>query len=453
MSKQRLVVIGGVAGGMSAAAQARRMDQELDIVVFEAGEWISYSACGLPYLVGRLVEQPERLVARTVEQFAKQGIEVKLHHRVIAINAAQQVVEVIDQTTPGREPFTISYDRLVIATGARPIQPEIEGLDLQGVFNLHAMTDALAMLEYIDRYKPQRAVIVGGGYIGLEAAENLHRLGLKLTVVQRPPQLFSNVDREIANVLEDELKRHDVDLSLCDSLLYACYGNRDRVEIVQTSHGELDADLVVLSVGVRPNVELARVADIKIGGTGAIAVDDHQRTNWSNIYAAGDCSEHLHRMTGKPSWVPLGTTANKQGRIAGENAAGGDVAFKGIVGTAITRAFNVEVGRTGMTEAEAHAEGKQYASAVVDSTDIAGYYPGAEALRVKVVAERGSGRLLGGQVAGGGGVDKRIDVLATALHAGLTVEELAWIDLGYSPPFNSVWDPLHIAARNVLKEM
>jgi NADPH-dependent 2,4-dienoyl-CoA reductase/sulfur reductase-like enzyme len=442
-------VIGGVAAGMSAAAQARRGDPELQIVVFEAGEWISYSACGLPYLVGGLVNGPDALVARTAEQFAKQGIDVRLQHRVSAIDSERQTIQVVDHHGQQRaEP----YDVLLLATGARPFQPPVDGLDLKGVFNLYRMPDALALRQYIAERQPKRAVIVGGGYIGLEMAENLHRLGLNLTIVERAPKLFAALDDDMSARIAAELERNDVDISLCESIFEACSGYDGHVETVQTSEGEIPADLVLLSVGVRPNVALAQEAGIMIGDTGAIAVDDHQRTDIPTIYAAGDCAEHFHRMLRKPAWVPLGTTANKQGRIAGENIGGGDATFRGILGTAITRVFELEVGLTGLGEQQAQREGIDYVAVNVDSTDIAGYYPGAAPLHIKLVAERRSGKLLGVQAVGKG-VDKRIDVVATALHAGLTADEMAWIDLEYAPPFNSVWDPLHIAARKLAEKI
>ena len=451
-TKKRLVIIGGVAAGMSAAAKARRSNPDLDITVFEKGEWISYSACGLPYLVGGLVEGPQRLVARTVEQFAQQGITVKLHHTVTEIHPARHTITVVDGAAPD-QPIEVPYDTLLIATGARPRRPNVAGVDLEGVFNLYVMTDALAMQEYISKHQPRHAVIVGGGYIGLEMAENLAHLGLKIHVVQRPPQLFSHIDKEIAEEVAKELERNNVDLSLCDSVLETCESDHGRVSCAKTSQGRIQTDLLLLSTGIQPNVEVFAQAGGKLGETGAIAVDEYMRTNLEDIYAAGDCAEHLHRLTGKADWVPLGTTANKQGRIAGENIAGGEAAFKGILGTAITRVFNLGVGMTGLNEAKAQAAGFDYATAVIDSTDIAGYYPGAGPLRVKIIAERGTGRLLGGQVIGTGGVDKRTDVLATALHNEMNVEELSWLDLGYVPPYNSVWDPVHVAAQVVAKKV
>lgn len=448
MAKRRLVVIGANAAGMSAASQARRRDPELQVTVFDKGEWISYSACGLPYLVGGLVSGPDALVARTPEQFRKQGIEVKLHHMVASIDTAAQTVDVVDDHgAHHHEP----YDVLMLATGAHPIQPQVDGLNLQGVFNLYRMPDALALRHFIATEHPKRAVIVGGGYIGLEMAENLHRQGLDLALVERSPKLFAALDDGMSDEIGKELQRHNVDLSLGDSVLAACCGG-DRVQIVQTKQGEIQADLVLLSVGIRPNVQLAHEAGIRIGETGAIAVDEHQRTSAPNVYAAGDCAEHFHRILHKPAWMPLGTNANKQGRVAGDNIGGGNERFRGILGTAITRVFDLEVGITGLGEQQAEQAGITYVSAKVESTDMADYYPDAAPLHVKLFAEQGTGKLIGAHAAGKG-VDKRIDVVATALHAGLTADELAWVDLEYAPPFNSVWDPIHIAARKLAEQI
>jgi NADPH-dependent 2,4-dienoyl-CoA reductase/sulfur reductase-like enzyme len=284
-------------------------------------------------------------------------------------------------------------------------------------------------------------------------AENLVRLGLSVRLIQRGEHLFPSLDMDMALPLAQELERHGVDLSLCDSVLEACEGAHGRVADVYTDSGELPADLVLLATGVSPNVSLAQSAGIVCGPTGAIAVDDHQRTNVPGIFAAGDCSEHWHRLLQRPAWVPLGTTANKQGRIAGRNAAGGDVSFGGIVGTAIARLFELEIGRTGLSERETHAAGITCQSTTLNSTNHAGYLPDAQPLTVKVVVEAGTGRLLGAQAVGRAGVAKRIDVFATGLYAGLALEDLPQLDLAYAPPFNSVWDPLQVAATSLLRKV
>lgn len=448
-ARSRFVIIGADAAGMSAAAEARRVDPNLEIVAYDRGAFASYSQCGLPYLVGGLVETRQRLIARTVDEFAARGITVRLGHEVTAIDPERRVVSVRELATGTQ--IATDYDRLLIATGASPLRPPVPGLDLQGVFQLDVMEDAIALQAYLRDHQPRRAIIAGGGYIGLEMAENLVRLGLEVRLIQRGDQLFPSVDLDIAAPIEEELARNGVNLRLCDSVLQACEGRDGRVVAVHTSQGEIPADLVLLAIGVRPNVDLARAADIGRGITGAIAVDDHLRTNVPGIFAAGDCAEHWHRLLRQPAWVPLGTTANKQGRVAGRNAAGGDAAFAGIVGTAITRVFDLQVARTGLTEREAAAAGRRCVAATINSTDYAGYLPDAHKLTIKLVAEQGAGRLLGGQAIGRGGADKRIDVLATALYMGLTIEELPRLDLSYAPPFNSVWDPLQVTATALLR--
>ncbi|MDP9370452.1 MAG: FAD-dependent oxidoreductase [Chloroflexota bacterium] len=444
----RFIVVGADAAGMSAASEARRVDPDLEIVAYDRGGYASYSQCGLPYLVGGVVAEHHQLTARTVTEFAARGITVHLGHEVTAVDPARHTLRARD---PHGAETEQAYDTLLFATGASPARPLIPGLDQTGVFHLDVMEDGLAMRAYIQKYQPRRAVIIGGGYIGLEMAENLRRLGLAVALVQRGPQLFPSVDVDISVPITEELGRHGVDVSWCDSVVEACEGGHGRVAEVHTNKGAVRADLVLLATGVKPTVELASAAGIALGATGAIAVDDHQRTSAPGIFAAGDCAEHWHRLLGRPTWMPLGTTANKQGRIAGRNAAGGAEAFAGIVGTAIARVFDLEVGRTGLTEREAMAAGIACVATTLASTDHAGYLPDARPLTVKLVAERDSGRLLGGQAVGRGGVAKRVDVVATALHAGLSVEDLTRLDLAYAPPFNSVWDPIQVAATVLLR--
>lgn len=451
MSKAtRFIIIGADAAGMSAASEARRVDPSLEIMAFDRGGFASYSQCGMPYWLGGVVESRQRLIARTVEAFAERNIQVRLHHDVLAIDPTRKVVRVQELHSGGE--IEQPYDRLLIATGASPVRLTLPGLDLAGVFHLDVMEDAIAIQAYLHEHQPRCAVVVGGGYIGLEMAENLVRKGLQVHLVQRLDQLFPSVDIAISEPLSETLERHGVDLGLCDSVLEACGEREGRVKEVFTNQGPVPAELVLLATGTRPNVALAQAAGVGLGTTGAIAVDDHLRTSDSSIFAAGDCAEHWHRLLGRPSWVPLGTTANKQGRIAGRNAAGGDEAFRGIVGTAIMRVFDLEVARTGLSEKEAQAAELNVVATTVHSTDQAGYMPDAQPLTVKLVAEQGTGRLLGGQVIGRAGVAKRIDVLATALYADLTLEDLTRLDLAYAPPFNSVWDPVQVAATRLLRQ-
>ncbi len=448
MVGKRLVIIGADAAGMSAASEARRGDPNLEIVAFDRGGFASYSQCGLPYWLGGVVSDPAALIARTVAEFAERAITVRLHHEVIAIDPARGEVRVRDRR--GDESIT-GYEQLLIATGAAPVQLDIPGLDLDGVFALDVMEDAIAIAAYIERHAPRHAVIVGGGYIGLEMAENLVARGLDVRLLQRGEQLFGLLDHELADRIGAVMEAHGVDLQFCDTVLEGCDGNTGRVQQVQTGAGVFPAELVILAVGIAPCAELARGAGIALGQTGAIAVDRQQRTNLSEHYAAGDCVEVWHRLLQRPVWMALGTIANKQGRVAGRVIVGGAAAYAGIVGTAITRVFELEIGRTGLTEREAQEAGFSTVATRIESTDRAGYMPEHRDLTLKLVAEAGSGRLLGGQVLGRGGVAQRIDLLATALYGELTLDDLAGLDLAYAPPFNSVWDPVQVAATRLLR--
>lgn len=446
---KRLVIIGADAAGMSAASEARRVDPALEIVAYERGGFASYSQCGMPYWIGDVVGSRDDLIARSVAAFAERRITVHLGHEVVAIDPARGHVRVRDRAR-GRE-FDAGYDDLLLATGATPLRPDVPGLDLDGVFVLDVMEDALAIRDDIARHQPRNAVIVGGGYIGLEMAENLVARGIATRIVQRGEQLFGLIDGALAARINSTLARHGVDLDLCDTILEGCEGAHGRVEHIHTRDGELPADLVIVAVGIAPAVDLARAAGIALGETGAIAVDRQQRASVPGHWAAGDCAEVWHRILGRPSWAALGTIANKQGRVAGRVIAGGRATYAGIVGTAITRIFDLEIGRVGLTEREAREAGFAIVATTLESTDRAGYMPDARELIVKLVAERGTGRLLGGQVLGNGGVAQRIDVLATALYAELTLAALTELDLEYAPPFNSVYDPLQVAATSLLR--
>ncbi|AFZ69680.1 FAD-dependent oxidoreductase [Deinococcus peraridilitoris] len=450
MKRPRFLVIGADAAGMSAASEARRVNPELQITAFDKGNFASYSQCGMPYWLGGVVKRREQLMARSVAGFARRDIEVRLRHEVLEIDTQRQVLHVRD--LEARRVLVEPFDHLLIATGASPVEFPLPGRDLAGVFHLDVLEDAIRIDAFLQGQQPRRAVIVGGGYIGLELAENLTRRGLQVALVQRGEQVFHAVDQELAEALHEELDRHGVNLKLRDSIVRACAGQDGRVREVQTNDGNLAADLVILATGVQPNVDLALRAGIPFGVTGALAVDAHMKTSAAGVYAAGDCAEHYHRVLGKPVWIPLGTTANKQGRVAGRNAAGGKTSFAGIVATAVAQVFELGVARTGLNEWEAQAAGLKCETVLLKSTDQAGYMPGAEDLRVKLVVERGTGRLLGGQAIGKRGADKRIDVLATALYAGMTVSQLEELDLAYAPPFNSVWDPVQAAATRIRRQ-
>jgi NADPH-dependent 2,4-dienoyl-CoA reductase/sulfur reductase-like enzyme len=444
-AKRRLVVIGAVAAGTSAAAKAKRASPDVEVVLLERDKDVSYGACGLPYLIAGLIARPEALVARTADEFRVQGIDLRTRHEVLGIDAPGKTVRVVDQQE-ARE-YTLSYDHLIIATGATSLRPPIPGLELPGIFTLRTLADGLALHEAVTSGRIQNVVIVGGGYIGLEMAEAFCARGLSVTIVEMAPQLMVNIDEDMSRLVLAEVEGKGVRVLLNDGLV-RCEG-AERVEKVVTQHNEVLADLVLLSIGVRPNAALAVQAGLQLGAGKAIAVDSHMRTNLEGIYAAGDCADTVQQVTGERAYIPLGTTANKQGRVAGANAAGMDCQFEGVVGTAVAKVFDLQVARTGLTEREAKAKGLTVAVAVVQSSNRARYYPGDTPLNVKLIVDTNSGRLLGAQVIGAQGAAKRIDVLAAALYAKMTVDDLARIDCSYAPPYAPVWDPILVAA-NVL---
>jgi len=444
---QQLIVIGGVAAGMSAAARARRINPNLTVFVYEQGPHISYGACGLPYLIAGDIADYRALIARTPEQMARQGVTVYLHHQVTTLDPVARTVTVRDRQA-GRT-FEQRYDALVIATGASPVLPPLPGLELPGVFALRSLEEGLALQRFIAAHQPRRAIILGGGYIGVEMAETFRRLGLAVQMIIRSGQVLRPVlDDDVRALVEQELTRQGVEIIADEPVAFE---GRDRLERVVTRDGVYPGDIALLSIGVRPNVTLAQAAGVTLGPTGAIATDDHMRTNLPAVYAAGDCAEAFHIVSGRPAYVPLGSTANKQGRVAGTNAAGGEATFGGIVGTTVLRAFDLAVARTGLTTAQAQALGYTVQTTLIEATNLAHYFPGATPIHVKLVVDDATGRLLGGQIVGGEGVAKRIDVLATALHHRLTVADLQQLDLSYAPPFAPVWDPLLVAANVAAK--
>jgi len=444
---QRLIVIGGVAAGMSAAAKARRTDREMEAVVYEKSGYISYGACGMPYYIAGDIPDHQALIARTPEQMAQQGVQVHLHHEVVAINPAQRTVTVHDQ--PGGREFQAAYDRLVIATGARPVRLALPGADLQGIFALRPLESGVAIRAFVRERKPRQAVIVGGGYIGVEMAETFRRLGLEVTMVIRSGQVMRTaLDDDVRQLLHAELERHGVRIVHSTPRAFEGEG---RVQAVATADGSFPCDIALLGLGARPNVESAQAAGVALGRTGAIATDDHMRTNLPDVYAAGDCAEAFHLVRGEPVYLPLGSTANKQGRVAGENAAGGEETFDGIVGTMVARCFDLFVATTGLTAAAARQAGHEVRETMIRASDITHYMPGSAPIHVKLVADAATDRLLGGQIVGQKGVAKRIDVLATALHNRMTIDALRRLDLSYAPPVAPVWDPILVAANVAAK--
>ncbi|WP_291010717.1 FAD-dependent oxidoreductase [Hydrogenophaga sp.] len=442
---RRLVIIGGDAAGMSAAAQARRLlpANELEIVAFERGSHTSYAACGLPYLIGGLVQNPAELVARNPQEHRAKGIDVRIRQEVIAIDTKASEVTVRDIDT-GQESAT-HYDDLLIATGASGITPPWPGIDADGVLQLRTLADA-AQVEQALAAGAQRAVVVGAGYIGLEVAENLLARGLAVTVIEKlDAPMGAVLDADMAAAVADSMRTAGIDLRLGTSVTGFKVSD-GRVTAVETETDPVPADLVIIGLGVRANSELARAAGIGVGERGGIIVDDQLRTDTPHVWAAGDCVESRHRMTGRGVVMALGTHANKQGRAVGTNIAGGEAHFGGVLGTAITKFQQLEIARTGLTEREAAEAGLDAFAEITEASNRAGYYPDAQDMRIKIVAERQTGLMLGAQIVGGADAGKRIDVLATALWNGMTAEAVGGMDLSYAPPFSPVWDPVLLAA-------
>jgi NADPH-dependent 2,4-dienoyl-CoA reductase/sulfur reductase-like enzyme len=436
----RLAIVGGDAAGMSAATNARRRDADLEIVAFERGPYTSYSACGIPYYVGDLVHEIGDLVVRSAERHRENGIDARTGAEVIGIDLAARELTVRADGAESREPF----DRLVLATGARAVALPIPGVEA---------TEPARTLDAAERFRAQveaqhgdAAVVVGAGYIGIEMAEALVQRGLRVSLVERADQVFPVLDADMADHVREAAEGVGIEVHTGTAVEEVLVGDDGAPRGVRTSEGELPARHVVMATGVVPDVALATAAGLPIGESGALAVDDRQRAG-DGVWAAGDCVESHHRLLGRGVNVQLGTHANKQGRIAGVNAAGGDLAFPGVIGTAISRICKREVALSGLTEREATAAGFDVVAVKVEAQSRAGYYPEAGKVWVKLVAERPSGRLLGAQVVGAETAGKRIDTLAMAIWSGMAVDELQWVDLGYAPPVSPVLDPVLVAAR------
>lgn len=438
---QKLIIVGGVAAGMSAAAKARRTDPDLDIVVYTQEEHISYAGCGLPYFIGGKIAAEEQLFARTVADFAKQNILVKPLCKVEELRPNQNMVQIRD--LKDQLTFEKQYDRLILATGARSFVPNIDGITLDGVFPLRTVRDSLQIKEYLQREKPKKIVIVGGGYIGLEMTENFHEMGCQVSIVERSPHIIPNMDEDMAEIMEQYLIGQGISIHTATSV-NGFVGDKV-VKSVSTDKGEIEADFVLLAIGVVPNSELAAAVGVELGIKNAIRTNEKSETNLEHIYAAGDCASVRHLVTGNEVYIPLGTTANKQGKVAGENAAGGDASFKGVIGTGIARALEMEVSRTGLSERECKALGISYTSKLIRSKTAAHYCPNSKEIHLKLLVENDTRRVIGGQIVGFAGAAMRIDLLATAITVGATVEQLLDMDLAYSPPFSPVWDPALVA--------
>lgn len=452
----RVIVIGGDAAGMSAATRVARHPGS-EVMVYEREQVVSYAACGMPYHLDGRIPDPTSLLVRSPDQHRAAGIGLRLGVEITALDPEAGTVTGREVATG--EEVTDTFDRALIATGSRALRPPIEGVDAPNVYVFRRYVDMTDLAAFLDQHQPATATIVGGGFIGIEMAEVLAERGLTVTLVEMTPSLMPGaLDPDMAQHLADELSHRGVTVHLgsrVERLVTGGEGDVDRVEMTGAdgSSQSWATELVVLGAGAAPNGELASAAGIEVDDRGAIMVDERMATSHPRVWAAGDCATTYHRVTGQPVWVPLALSANRQGRIAGQNLVGGSVTSPGLVATSLVKAFDLDVGRTGLTEAEAHQAGIDAVAVTITASDVAHYYPGRNDLVVKLVAQRGSGRLLGGQVAGRDGVAGRTNVIATALHAEMRVADVADLDLGYAPPFSPVWDPVLVAASQLLKKV
>lgn len=451
-SIKRIVVIGGVAAGLSAASKARKLRSDIEIIVFEKSGHISYGACGLPYLISDLIKSPEGLVSHDIKFFKEErNINVFLYHEVVAIYPAKQSVLVRNLRTGAENEY--QYDKLMIATGARTFVPLIKGIETKGIFTINTLKDGIETKDFILKNVPKRALIVGAGHIGMEMAEALVIAGMDVTIVARGPDILGTMDEEITKIVEEGLGRNNVTLLKSTSVGEFISENGYIREAILDNSESINADIVIVCIGMRPNSEIAEEAGIEIDHTGAVNVNQRMETNIPGIYSAGDCAMAYHQVLERQVYIPLGTTAIKQGKVAGENMVGGNASFKGIVGTSVLKVFDLEVARTGLSEIDAQIEGFNFISNVVEQNSRAHYYPGGSKIWVKLIAQKNTGRILGAEMIGREGVSKRIDVFATAIAAKMTVEDIGELDLSYSPPFAPVWDPVLIAANDLKKKI
>ena len=439
----KVVIVGGVAGGATAAARIRRLDEQAEIVVFERSGYISYANCGLPYYIGNVITDPEELTLQTPESFfSRFRVDMKVRHEVTAIHPERKTVSVKNLETD--EVFEESYDKLILSPGAKPTQPRLPGVGIDKLFTLRTVEDTFRIKEYINQNHPKSAVLAGGGFIGLELAENLRELGMDVTIVQRPKQLMNPFDADMASMIHSEMRKHGVKLALG----YTVEGFEERnggVDVLLKDNAPLHADMVVLAIGVTPDTALAREAGLELGIKGSIVVNDRMETSVPDIYAAGDAVQVKHYVTGEDALISLAGPANKQGRIIADNICGGDSRYLGSQGSSVIKVFDMTAATTGINETNARKAGLDVDTVILSPMSHAGYYPGGKVMTMKVVFEKGTYRLLGAQIVGYDGVDKRIDVLATAIHAGLKATQLKDLDLAYAPPYSSAKDPVNMA--------
>ena len=456
-SGTKVVIVGGVAGGATAAARIRRLDEQARITVFERSGYISYANCGLPYYIGGVIEDRSKLTLQTPESFWRRfRVEMRVRHEVTAINPQRKTVSVRALETG--EEFEEPYDKLVLCPGAKPSLPPVPGTDIERLFTLRTVEDTFAIKDFIEREQPRSAVLAGGGFIGLELAENLRELGMDVTIVQKPMHLMTPFDADMAALIHGEMRRHGVKLALGHTV--EGFAQRDGgMDVLLQDAAPLHADMVILAIGVTPDTALAKEAGLELGVRGSIVVNDRMETSVPDIYAVGDAVQVRHFVTGQDALIALAGPANKQGRIAADNICGGDSRYTGSQGSSVLKVFDMTAALTGLNETQAAAAGFDADSVILSPMSHAGYYPGGRVMTMKVVFEKATYRLLGAQIVGYEGVDKRIDVLATAIRAGMKATELKDLELAYAPPYSSAKDPVNMAgfmvdniARGLLRQ-
>ena len=438
----KIVIVGGVAGGATAAARIRRLDEHAEIVVFEKSGYVSYANCGLPYYIGGEIEDKRELTLQTPESFyARFRVDMRVHHEVIAVDVKAKTVKV--RNLASGEVFSESYDKLILSTGARPIKPNFEGIDNERIFTLRTVEDTLRIKQFTEDKRPQSAVVVGGGFIGIEVAENLRRLGMDVTLVEVAPQVMAPFDGDMAALIHAEMVRNGVKLIL--GTMVEGFTAEGGVTVRLKDREPQTADMAVLAIGVAPDTTLAREAGLELGIKGSIVVDDRMQTSAPEVYAVGDAVQIKNFVTGKEGLISLAGPANKQGRIAADNVCGRDSRYTGGQGSSVIKIFGLTAACTGINERSAKSLGLDCDKVVLSPMSHAGYYPGGSVMTMKVLFERGTCRILGAQIIGRDGVDKRIDVIATAIRAGLKATELTELDLAYAPPYSSAKDPVNMA--------
>ncbi len=439
----KVVIVGGVAGGATAAARIRRLDERAEITVFERSGYVSYANCGLPYYIGDVISDSEELTLQTPQSFfSRFRVNIKVRHEVTALHPDRKSISVRNLET-GDE-FEEFYDKLILSPGAKPVQPRLPGVGIKKLFTLRTVEDTFRMKEYINNNHPQSVVLAGGGFIGLELSENLRELGMDVTIVQRPGQLMNPFDADMASFIHNEVRRNGVRLAL-GRTVEGFEETDGGVKVILKDEEPLCADMVVLAIGVTPDTELAKEAGLEMGIKGSIVVNEQMETSFPDIYAAGDAVQVKHYVTGQDALISLAGPANKQGRIIADNICGGKSHYLGSQGSSVIKVFDVVAATTGVNETNAKKAGLDVDTVILSPMNHAGYYPGGKVMTMKVVFEKETYRLLGAQIVGYDGVDKRIDVLATAIHAGLKATQLKDLDLAYAPPYSSAKDPVNMA--------